>query len=479
MISGFISLYLPSYPSVLVYMLQSTEYQAVPYLKWYWRTKNFSDVVQRRTLEKTKPAQLLLLALRIGMLVQLSLGLMLIYLGGWHNLTGGIPFGAAIILLYPVLWAHLVVVPLILGRYLITRPKQRQAIEASAKIFAEHKGVKIAIAGSYGKTTMKELLATVLAEGLKVAATPANKNVSSSHASFARKLKGNEDVLIIEYGEGAPGDVARFAKITNPTHAVITGLAPAHLDHYKTLQAAGEDIFTVADYLQGKNVYVNADSPEARMFFEDSYQQFDTNGALGWKVGKVKISLEGTSFELKKGAKTLSLESGLVGRHQVGFLAFVAAFGLQLGLTSKQVQAGIDKTKPFEHRMQPYQLAGAWIVDDTYNGNLEGLHAGTQLLQDIDAKRKIYVTPGLVDQGGETKRVHIEAGKLIADANPDLVVLMQNSVTEHIKQGLDRGGYDGEVRVENSPLEFYTNLTHFVASGDLVVMQNDWTDNYA
>ena len=479
MISGLVSLYLPSYPSVLVYMLQSTEYEAVPYLKWYWRTKNFNDVMHRRTLDKTKSARMLLLALRLGMLAQILIGLLFIYLGGWHQLTGGVAFGAGIILLYPVLWAHLVVLPLVLGRYFVSRPKQKQAIDASAKIFANHKGAKIAIAGSYGKTTMKELLATVLAEGLKVAATPANKNVSSSHATFARKLKGDEDVLIIEYGEGAPGDVARFAKITNPTHAVITGLAPAHLDHYKTLQAAGEDIFTVAEYLQGKNVYVNADSPEARMFFEDSYQLFDTKGALGWKVSKVKIGLDGTSFELKKGAKTLALQSGLVGRHQVGFLAFVAALGLQLGLTPKQVQAGIAKTKPFEHRMQPYELAGAWIVDDTYNGNLEGLRAGTQLLQEVNAKRKIYVTPGLVDQGTEKERVHIEAGKLIADANPDLVVLMENSATEYIQQGLNRGGYNGEVRVEDNPLEFYTNLTHFVASGDLVVMQNDWTDNYA
>jgi UDP-N-acetylmuramoyl-tripeptide--D-alanyl-D-alanine ligase len=129
--------------------------------------------------------------------------------------------------------------------------------------------------------------------------------------------------------------------------------------------------------------------------------------------------------------------------------------------------------------MQPYELSGAWIVDDTYNGNLEGIRVGTELLADLKAKRKIYVTPGLVDQGEETEAVHIAAGRLIAASEADLVVLMKNSVTDYIKQGLKEAGYRGEVRVESDPLEFYSNLSHFVAHGDLVVMQNDWTDNYA
>jgi UDP-N-acetylmuramoyl-tripeptide--D-alanyl-D-alanine ligase len=189
--------------------------------------------------------------------------------------------------------------------------------------------------------------------------------------------------------------------------------------------------------------------------------------------------LKSTSFDLCKGKRTIALQSGLVGRHQIGFLSLVATLGLQLGQTTEQIQAGIAKTKPFEHRMQPYQLGGAWIIDDTYNGNLEGLRAGTALLAELPASRKIYVTPGLVDQGDQAERVHVEAGRLIAAAQPDIIVLMQNSVTKFIQTGLAKAGFDGEVRIEVDPLEFYTNLNLLVAAGDLVLMQNDWTDNYA
>ncbi len=479
MIRGFLSLYSPRYATVIVYMLQSTEYQIGPYLRWFWRVKDYSQVMHRRTLDPTKAARLLLAAVRLGITLQIIGGLFLMYFGQRGDVTGGVAFGAALIIAYPVLWAHAVVLPLLLGRWFISGPAEQRLISETEPIFAAHPAKKIAIAGSYGKTTMKELLNTVLSQGLELAATPANKNVSSSHARFARTLSGKEDVLLLEYGEGAPGDVARFARLTHPTHAVITGLAPAHLDQYKTLQAAGDDIFSVAETVEAKQLYVNADSPDLEPFIKHSYQLFNYRGALGWQAGSVKSGLDGTRFVLKKGRSSLHLQSGLVGRHQVGFLAFAAALALEFGLSNKQVKAGIALTRPFEHRMQPYQLAGAWIVDDTYNGNLEGIRAGTQLLRDLKAKRKIYVTPGLVDQGEETERVHVEAGKLIADAQPDMVVLMHNSVTKYIQSGLETNKYKGELRFETDPLDFYSNLKHFVASGDLVIMQNDWTDNYA
>lgn len=128
-------------------------------------------------------------------------------------------------------------------------------------------------------------------------------------------MKGDEDVLIIEYGEGAPGDVERFTRLTHPTHAIITGVAPAHLDKYKTLAAAGKDIFSVADYLKDKHIYVNAESPETKSFIKKSHHRYDRDGVLGWKVSEIETSLDGTSFAMKKGRKTLQLQSGLIGRH--------------------------------------------------------------------------------------------------------------------------------------------------------------------
>lgn len=460
-------------------MLQATEYQPRPYIQWVARTRDFSAVMRRRELDRTRAARALLRFIQVGMVVEIALG-------AWMAITGWLQLsvvfmalGLVILFLYPIVWAYLAVLPLVVGRLLIVRPRERRLIAESEGLFAAHPATKIAVAGSYGKTTVKELLATVIGEGRRVAATPANKNVAISHAQFARRLKGDEEVLIIEFGEGGPGDVARFSQTTHPNIGVVTGLAPAHLDQYKTMQAAGEDIFSLADYLHDKDVYVTGESEPLKPFIKPEHHTYSQEGVLDWRIKDIVVSLDGTTFTMTHGRTTLSLKSGLLGRHLVAPIALAAALAIKLGLTEKQVEEGISKTQPFEHRMQPRLVAGAWVIDDTYNGTIEGMRAGLRLLSELPATRKLYVTPGLVDQGSETEAVHKELGRLIAEAPPDVVVLMQNSVTHFIQEGLEAHGYEGTVHVEQDPLAFYTNLTHFTAAGDLVLMQNDWTDNYA
>jgi UDP-N-acetylmuramoyl-tripeptide--D-alanyl-D-alanine ligase len=478
MISFVKSLYL-THPRIVAYMLQSTEYQVWPYLKWYWRTQNFATVMRRRSLDRTRRAKLVWLALLAGMALQALAGLLLIAFGLQSDRSEFVLFGLALLLAYPVFWAHLIVLPLLAAKYFYTIPRQNRVVAASAELFKQHPAAKVAIVGSYGKTTMKELLLTVLGAGIKVAATPANRNVASSHATFVAGLDGDEEVLLIEYGEGAPGDVGRFAQTTHPDHAVITGVAPAHLDQYKTLEAAAEDIFSVTDFVSPQKTYVNADSAAARPYIRDTFQQYDQSGIGAWKVSKVAVSLDGTSFTLTRGKQKLDVVSKLLGRHQIGPLCAAIALGMELGISDKDLLAGIANTEPYEHRMRTYRLGGAVIIDDTYNGNLEGVRAGTALLAELESSRKWYVTPGLVDQGALTGEVHEEMGQLIAAAKPNVVVLMQNSVTEHIRKGLDAAGYKGDIRIQTDPLAFYTHLEHFVSAGDLVLMQNDWTDNYA
>lgn len=478
MLHGLISLYLPSLPKNLIYMLQSTEYQPRAYLAWFWRTKDFSKVTNRRDLDRTRRAVLLLQLLGAGMALQLISGTAITILGILGVIVGGVQLGIALMISYPVVWAHAIVLPLILARLVIVGPKERRLIAKSHSIFAAHPAVKIAVAGSYGKTTMKELLATVLSEGKKVAATPGNKNVTASHAIFADKLNGDEEVLIIEYGEGRPGDVARYAKTTKPDIGVITGVAPAHLDKYKTVEAAGKDIFSLTQFVKKSNIYVNGESEAALPFITDEENIYSVEGVSGWKVTNIKHNIDGISFVISKSKKQFKLRSGLMGSHQVGPLSCATIIADSLGLSKKQIEQGVARTKAYEHRMSPYSLRGALIIDDTYNGNLEGIKAGLKLLSDMTANRKIYVTPGLVDQGSVNREVHETIGELISKANPDKVVLMRNSVTKWIEEGMIRGGFAGELVVEEDPLKFYTNLDQVVASGDLVLMQNDWTDNY-
>jgi UDP-N-acetylmuramoyl-tripeptide--D-alanyl-D-alanine ligase len=452
-----------------VYMLQLEEYDSWRFLRWVVRFPNLSRLRSRGNLDFTSRARLLVLVAYIIWIVLAASVLSLAYFVhiSWVLLLLGIPFFVATLI---------AIFNVILQTVVIT-PQEQRTIAAAHSILSSHKALRIAVMGSYGKTTVKELLKTVLSEDKKVAATPGNKNVVISHARWIQQLDGDEDVLIFEYGEAQPGDIKNLAKLSKPDWAIITGIAPAHMDGYGSLDAIADDFQSIGEFVDMADVYINADSGELTKRIHAD-RQYSSKGCGDWKIKNTNVSPEGMSLIATKNQTSIDLDTRLIGEHLLGPLILCVAIADRLGFSTDMVQASVTKTIPFDHRMQPYRLNDAWIIDDTYNGNLEGMRAGLRLLEQLDGSRKIYVTPGLVEQGDLAKKVHIELGELIAAANPNMVVLMQNSVTSYIKKGLVRAGYQGEVRTELKPLNFYQNIAHFVAAGDVVLMQNDWPDNY-
>jgi len=470
--------YSSHYIDAILYMLQDTEYRLRSYFGWFNRTKNFDTVMKRRKLTLTRKVKLLRLALWSLWVVVLVVVAALETISYKQQAFLPALIGLLLLVLLPYILAYAVTIPLFLGWLIIQRPKEKAMITQARKTLADHAAVKIAVVGSYGKTTVKEMLSVVLGETKKVAATPGNMNTPIGISRFAKKLKGDEEVLIIEFGEEKVGDVKMLAELSSPTMAVMTGINESHLSSFKTMENTVATIFEIRDYLGEKPVYKNGESQYVVDATEDDEYIYDRRGVNGWKVTSAKTSLEGgTEFTAKKAGKIVTAKTSLIGLHTVGPTVAAISIADELGLTIKEIEAGLEKVIPFEHRMQPRHLHGAWVIDDTYNGNSDGVTAGLALLKDSKAKRRIYVTPGLVEQGEMTQQVHEEIGRQIADS-ADVAVLMDNSVTEYIVAGLEENKFDGDLLIVDDPLDFYTNLDQFVAKGDVVLMQNDWTDNY-
>lgn len=459
----------PTSPKTLAYMLQQFEYAPLKFAKWAASAPNLAQARKRGALVLT----------RRGVF---TLGLAYVAYVGWIVSSLGLtsvvsPWYVALVLLAQPVTAVVLLGVSVLLQSMVVAPRRRAEITQARRVLQDSSAVIIAVLGSYGKTSMKELLRTVLGEAKRVAATPGNKNVLVSHARWVLGLGGTEEILIFEYGEAEPGDIAKLASFSNPDLAIVTGLAPAHLDYYPNLEAVADDFASIQGFTKQQDIFCNAASPLLAAKLPGAHF-YNEQGLDGWRVSNVVVSFEGTSFTLTKGKQSLKLRSGLLGVHQVGPLVAAAVIAKRLGLSDQQIVAGIARTKPYEHRMEPRQLHGAWIIDDAYNGNIEGMKAGLSLLGMLPARRRVYVTPGLVDQGVETVRVHQELGRAIAEAAPDKVVLMKNSVTAFIQKGLEQANYEGDVRVEPDPLAYYTSLDQHVAAGDVVMLQNDWPDSY-
>jgi UDP-N-acetylmuramoyl-tripeptide--D-alanyl-D-alanine ligase len=384
------------------------------------------------------------------------------------------------IVLLPLTTAHLLVVPLLLGDLLITRPMTKRALAAAREKFSEFTGEKIVVLGSFGKTSTKEIVATMLQPSLRVKKTEKNLNTPLALARFAATITGNEDVLVIELGEFRPGDIAEFCELVQPTRAIITGLNESHLDSFGTITSSAENLLSVRDFVAEKFLYINQDGGMLADFAKQYRKRFfNQKKVLGWTISKVKADRKGLSFSMKKGRSTLNLKTGVLGTHQVPVIALAAALAKEFKATKKQTERAATKIVPVAHRLEPKEVAGAFVIDDTYNGNIDGVAAGIAYVDGLKRfKRKIYITPGLVEQGAATAHNHVQIGKMAAGVF-DRVVLMKNSVTDYILEGLQSEDFRGDIEIIDDPLQYYQSLESFLAKGDLVLMQNDWTDNYA
>lgn len=460
----------PLLPKKLIYMLQVVEYSPSKFFKWLLRGPNLSRIENRGELKLTLKAKALIL---------FGYGLWLIILGAtiYALVRGRIILAIVVWLLSWLLLAIMLAVVVWVFRNVLSLVRHG-LLGKTNQLLAGHSATKIAVLGSYGKTSMKEILNCVLSEKFIVKATPGNMNVPISHARWAtRNIEPDDEIIIFEYGEGAPGDIKKFANLTHPNIAVITGIAPNHLDRYKTIEKLHTDLTSINDYVNGSSVIVNGE-PKTNNLAREGNVVYGSFGVADWSVKDIRIDFSGTTFTIVRANSELKLKTKLLGKHQIGAICAAVYLADKLGLSDEQIISGVAKTKPFSHRMEPKQLHGAWIIDDTYNGNLEGMKAGLQLLNDLPGKKKIYVTPGLVDQGKEREGVHRQIGEAIAQIAPDQVVLMKNSVTDYILSGIESKQFKGELVIEPNPLQFYQSLEHRVKSGDVVLMQNDWTDNY-
>lgn len=466
-------------------MLQANEYYPFEYLAWYHRTSNFYNIEKRKKLVYTTKAILLSLFAWVSFLWGFGTSAYVAYQTG---LPGTV---AAILgfLIAPFIVPYTLFL-LILVLNWLQKPIEALIIADAKRILRKHPAIKIAIAGSFGKTTMREILKTVLSQG-KIVATPGGShNTPLAIARFIRTLSGNEEVLIFEFGEYYPGDIKKLCNFVEPDWGVITGVNEAHLERFKTLENASKTIFELADYLKSKSgshvkgssqrevlVYVNSEGT-VKPKDTSSYILYGQAGAGEWKVTDIETSVNGLIIGFDHLSEHFQTRSRLLGKHNVGPISAAADIGSRLGLTGQQVAMGIAETKPFEHRMEPRIDGGVVWIDDSYNGNPDGAAAAIEFLKTLQGNRRWYVTPGLVEMGSRKEEIHREMGRKLAEAGIEKVVLIRDSVTPYIEQGLKEAQYAGEIIWFDYGPTAYNALPKMTIAGDVILLQNDWPDQY-
>ena len=466
-------LYSPKFVRQLIYMLQSVEYDTWQYLRWFWLQGDYSELKNKRT-KPTPKSRLLVFS---GAVIYLVLASVAAWLFLWLVSDSSLPRTLLLVgflALIPVLLAHLLAGVSFIGRWLIQKPLEIIRKRRIKDVFSDHPGKVIVIAGSYGKTSMKHMLGAVLGAKLKVAATSGNFNTPAGIARFASSLSGDEDVLIVEAGEYRPGDVAFICDMVNPDIGFITGVNEQHLSHMKSVANALTTVFELAEALPEKAaLYVNAESQHLEGHIQKADLAYSRDGITGFKISKFATNLGGTKLTIKpKKGQGFEISTSLMGLHQAGPIAAAVHLADSLGLKPAEIKKGFNSMEAHNRRFKPQEIDGVAVIDDSYNGNPDGFLAGIEFLKGLKAKRKVYVTPGMIELGRLSPDAHFAVGQKLASSGVDLVILNKNPATGQIDAGLKAGKYKGETAWLGEQDNFLEHISDFTQKGDVVLLQN-------
>lgn len=293
-------------------------------------------------------------------------------------------------------------------------------------------GPVFAVTGSGGKTTVKEMLARLLATRGPVLATRGNLNNEIGAPLTLLELSAEHRSAVVELGASAAGEIARMTAITRPDVAILNNAMSAHLEGFGSLdgvvQAKGE-IFSGLP--EGGVGVVNLDSPHAATWI-NRLQRLQRrmisfgveNGAASVNATRLEMNADGSwRFVLDDGTDQLPVSLRLLGRHNVANATAAAAAWVASGQPLTNIAGVLEQCAPVAGRLCPHRLAsGALVIDDSYNANADAMKAAIDLLAQLPGER-VLVLGDMAELGDQSLPLHEEIGHYAAERNIDRLLV--------------------------------------------------------
>ena len=358
--------------------------------------------------------------------------------------------------------------------------------DAHRKLLASPDLLRIGITGSYGKTSVKHILGTILAEKFPTLVTPASFNTPMGVSRAIREsLTPTYQVFVAEMGARHVGDIREMCRLVKPTIGILTSVGPQHLDTFKTVDRIAKTKYELIQALPQENshCYFYNDNGTCKQMHART-QKAKTLVSLEKGQGDVwcediSVSPKGSHFTLHIQDKgSIECQTALLGEHNIQNILLAAAVASDLKLTLKQIAHGISKLQPVKSRLELITSPGGFtIINDGFNSNPVGAKAALKVLSAFPARR-IVITPGMVELGEQEAEYNRELGQEIA-RNADIAIVVGKKRAIPILEGLRAGGFGEDQIFQVSCFDESTAVLHsFVKPEDTVLYENDLPDNY-
>jgi UDP-N-acetylmuramoyl-tripeptide--D-alanyl-D-alanine ligase len=354
-----------------------------------------------------------------------------------------------------------------MGKTLIVVDNSLEGLQKAAAAYLEKFPglLKIAITGSSGKTTTKEIAAKIIGIEKRVTMNPGNYNSETGLPLAVFNLKPGDEVGVFEMGMNHEGEIAALARVLNPDIALITNIGSAHIGILGSKEAIAKEKKNIFSQFRGKGIaLIPQDSPYRNFLAQEVRGRVSFYGKESFaELGGVNdLGLDGSEIIWDGKQARFSLP----GRYNLANAFAAIAIAREIPVSADAVRQGLESVRPLFGRGEIIR-GKATVIQDCYNSNPESLAGALEFCESLDwPGRRVYVIGEMLELGEDSKKAHEGMGRLLADSKADMVFLYGKETAAAAK-ALGRSRFLHTCGMN----ELASAVNNYVRNGDLVLLK--------
>jgi UDP-N-acetylmuramoyl-tripeptide--D-alanyl-D-alanine ligase len=329
----------------------------------------------------------------------------------------------------------------------------------------------IAVTGSCGKTTVKEMIGQILGRRFRGRTPPASFNNQIGVPLTLLAAEPGDDFVLCEFGTNAPGEIARLASIARPTIAVVTLVGPVHLEGLVSIEGVAREKAALVESLDEKGVAIlNADDPRVAAMADQCRGSVVTVGAGERADVRVEDVVQ-TERSLSFMVGEVGFEMPVLGAHQALLAGEAAAAARVVGVPLEESAAVLRRFRPPPMRLAREEVGGVTLLNDAYNANPLSMAAALDLLGLWPERRKVFFCGDMRELGAESRAAHEELGRQAVRASVSRLVCVGPESRATAEAAVAAGLPRGSVKWAPDATVAATVVPSLVQDGDVVLVK--------
>jgi UDP-N-acetylmuramoyl-tripeptide--D-alanyl-D-alanine ligase len=360
---------------------------------------------------------------------------------------------------------------------LVEVPNTLEALQRFAANYRQLLSVRtIGVTGSSGKTSTKELIASMLRTRFKTKATEGNLNNHIGVPLTLIRLDEDDEYGVVEMGMNHPGELAPLVKMTAPEIGVISSIGPAHIEFFADQAAiAAEKAELIAALPPEGLAVLNADDAWSRRIAGRTNARVVWVGDhtdSTWRAEDLQVATDSLSFRLRHNGSAAMVRLPVVNRVMVANALLAAAVGRECGLTMDEIARGLEAVQLPGARMQVLNAHGAWIINDAYNANPDSMKAALTALSEFPgATRRLAVLGSMGELGRHATELHREIGEFAAQRDLAFLIAVGPHAESYAKGAMSAGLGHNQIVAALDAEEATVALRPLLREGDAVLVK--------